>query len=191
MTDFQQHGCTLVKNFIDPQSIETISKYLQHCMNQKQFKLRVSECTTSYVKYADPLIEVVLERSLPEVEQLTGLELFPTYSYTRVYTKGSELKSHTDIPECEVSLTVNVATLGKPWPVWMKVPGKEPVSYTLSPGDAVLYKGCEVKHWRDPATDTDINVQFMLHYVDKTGPNAKLKFDGRTALGINSEIGGM
>jgi hypothetical protein len=66
----------------------------------------------------------------------------------------------------------------------MQVPGKEPVSYTLEPGDAVVYKGCEVTHWREKAVDTELNAQFMLHYVDQNGPNAKFKWDSRPSLGL-------
>jgi hypothetical protein len=187
MTELQQNGFMLVKNFIDLQSIETISKYFQYSMNQNLFKLVVGRATTSFGRYADPLIEVVLESSLPEVEQLTGFKLFPTYSVSRVYTKGAELKRHTDRHPCEISVSVQVATQGKPWPLWMQAQGKDPVNYTLEPGDAVIYKGCEVEHWRIPAEDTDVVVQFILHYVNTVGPHADLKFDRRPSLGINTK----
>ena len=56
----------------------------------------------------------------------------------------------------------------------------------LNPGDAVVYKGCEVTHWRRKLPKGHINVQFMLHYVDKNGPYAEYKFDKREALGLDS-----
>ena len=60
--------------------------------------------------------------------------------------------------------------------------------FVLEPGDAVVYKGCEVVHWRGESVDTEVTAQFMLHYVDQNGPYAKFKFDTRSRLGIPRQI---
>lgn len=186
MTEFQQNGYVLVKNFLDAVSVSTISKYLEFSLRRypenNQGGTPGDSSRISY--YADPLIEVVLERSTQEVENITGLKLFPSYSFTRVYQKGEELTPHVDRPGCEISLTCHIATVGEPWAVWMQAPGGEPTKYFLEPGDACIYKGCEIKHWREPATDTDVNVQMMLHYVDQNGPRAHHRFDTRPMLGV-------
>jgi hypothetical protein len=82
---------------------------------------------------------------------------------------------------------VNVASVGEPWKIWMKVPGEEPVSFILEPGDAVVYKGCEVPHWREEPVGTKLTAQFMLHYVDQNGPFVDYKWDKRPALGLNTK----
>ena len=125
-----------------------------------------------------------VQNSNEEMEKITGYKLFPSYSFTRVYQKGEELTPHVDRPACEISVTCHIATVGSPWPVWMQAPGEEPTQYTLEPGDACVYKGCEIKHWRQPATETDINVQMMLHYVDQNGPCAGYKYDQRPGLAL-------
>jgi hypothetical protein len=190
MTDFETNSCVLVKGFIDPQGIDTISRYMEYSLGQKNFVSTDYDPTSRYFKYADPLIETVLQNSLAHLEEITGKSLYPTYSYSRVYMQGDELKPHVDRESCEVSVTVHVATKGAPWPIWMKVPGKEPMSFVLEPGDAVVYKGCEVTHWREKAVDTEINAQFMLHYVDQQGPNAAFKWDKRPALGLDTVFRG-
>lgn len=73
--------------------------------------------------------------------------------------------------------------------MWMKSPDGEPVKHVLHPGDAIVYKGCEVEHWRDAMDDTELNAQVMLHYVDKNGPNADCKWDKRPGLGFASSTG--
>jgi hypothetical protein len=65
----------------------------------------------------------------------------------------------------------------------MKPRGKEPMAFYLDPGDAVVYKGCEVVHWREKADGTEVTAQFMLHYVDQNGPYADFKLDKRASLG--------
>jgi phage terminase large subunit GpA-like protein len=188
MTEFQTDGYVLVKGFFNSQEIDTISRYLENALKRypENNKGGNDGFTNNKISwYADPLMEVVLRNSLPEVEAATNLELDPTYSFTRVYEKGDELRPHVDRPACEISVTLHIATVGKSWPIYMKAPGKEPTAHYLEPGDACIYKGCEVTHWRDKAVDTDFNVQVMLHYVNKNGPNAGHKFDKRVSLGLN------
>ena len=186
MTEFQQKGYVLVKNFLDPDSVKTISRYLEYALKRypenNQGGARGDASAISW--YADPLIETVLQNSNEEMEKITGMKLFPSYSFTRVYQKGEELKPHVDRPACEISVTCHIATVGKQWPIWMQAPGEQPSEYVLEPGDACVYKGCEIKHWRQPATETDINVQMMLHYVDQNGPCAGYKYDQRPGLAL-------
>jgi hypothetical protein len=188
MTEFQEKGYTLVKGFLDPQAVATVSRYLEYKHKRYPETNEAgganSDPNSKIAWYADPLIETILYNSTADIEQITGLKLFPSYSYSRIYTKGDELKPHVDRPACEISITCHVATVGEPWPIYMQAPGKEATKHILEPGDVCVYKGCEIKHWRETAVNTDINVQFMLHYTDQNGPNASHKFDRRVSLGI-------
>jgi len=192
MTEFQTNGYTLVKGFYSLEEVAVISRYLENALkrypdnNQGGWD---NDDSSKISWYADPLAEVMLRKMLPVVENVTGSELYPTYSFTRVYQKGDELKPHIDRAACEISVTSHIATVGKPWPIYMKAPGKEPTTHYLEPGDACIYKGCEVTHWREKMVDTDINVQVMLHFVDKHGPKATHKFDNRASLGLGGSLG--
>ena len=58
----------------------------------------------------------------------------------------------------------------------------------LEPGDGVIYRGCEVEHWREAfdAPTGSWQTQVFLHYVDKNGPYGDFcKFDSRPALGLS------
>jgi len=188
MIEFEENGYVLVKSFLDPLAIQTVSRYLEYSLKSDGFKTGVSSenphfKVSKYYRYADPLIETILHNSIEEVEQVVNKKIFPTYSYCRVYVKGDELKAHTDREACEFSVSVNVATNGEPWPFWVQSAGGQPTSFILEPGDAIIYKGCDVLHWREKATNTEVNVQFMLHYVDQLGPFKDHKFDKRASLG--------
>lgn len=183
MTDFAKTHSGVVKEFFEPQAVRTISQYLENLIRRHPTLLK-GDHNNKIIWYADPLTEVILKNSLPAVEAFTGLELYPTYSFARVYQKGDRLKPHVDREACEISVTCNIAVKGAVWPFYTQLPQKAEVVYYLEPGDACIYRGCDVVHWRNEAVDTDINVQIMLHYVDKNGPNAGYKFDGRTSLAI-------
>lgn len=187
MSSFQSVGYTKIKGLVDPETVKTISQYFENKINRGEWAVAEDlEDASKFGYYADPLIEVMLKQCLPAVEEQTGLKLEPTYSFSRVYQEGEELTPHIDRPSCEVSVTINVACTGDVWPIWMQYKDNDPVKCMLEPGDAVIYKGCEVTHWRRKLPKGQINVQFMLHYVDKNGPYAECKFDKREALGLDA-----
>ena len=186
MSKFNTEGYVKVESLVDAQTIATVSKYFENRINRLEWTQETTNphASSKFGMHADPLVEVLLASCQPVIEQHTGLLLEPTYSYSRVYQGGEELKPHKDRPSCEISVTVNVAcTMAEPWPIWMQYEGRDPVKCMLNPGDAVIYKGCEVVHWRTLLPEGQLNPQFMLHYVAKNGPNAGYKFDGRASLG--------
>ena len=135
---------------------------------------------------------------LPLMQQETGLELLPTYSYARIYKKGDVLKRHKDRPSCEISTTVHLG--GDKWPIFIDGTGQNNViderkniikpgapagtEVLLDVGDMLVYSGCELEHWREPL-EGNTCAQVFLHYNHVNGPFAeKNRFDKRPMLGI-------
>ena len=132
----------------------------------------------------DFLIDGLLMDFLPLAEEVTGLKLFPTYSYFRVYKRDDILVKHTDRPSCEISLTLCLGYQAeRPWPILLEGPAGIS-SIELAPGDALFYRGIECTHWREPM-DGERAAQAFLHYVDQNGPYAEWKYDKRPAISFN------
>ena len=53
-------------------------------------------------------------------------------------------------------------------------------------GDAVVYLGQELTHYRKPL-EADYQTQCFLHYVDKDGPCAQYALDNRQTFGLEKE----
>jgi PKHD-type hydroxylase len=117
-----------------------------------------------------PATLMLLGRLAPQLSKITKRKLTPTYTYTRVYLKGADLKPHKDRPSCEYSVTLNLSKT-HPWAIYM---GKK--AYELESGDGVLYKGCEIEHSRK-VFEGDEYIQVFLHYVDSEGPYKDYKYD--------------
>lgn len=129
----------------------------------------------------DVFIDGLLVDFLPLVEKITRLRLFPTYSYFRVYRRGDVLVKHKDRPSCELTLALSLGYEAEsPWPLFLETPTGV-LSIALEPGDALLYRGTEWTHWREPMNG-DLTAQAFLHYVDQNGPNAEWKYDKRSEL---------
>jgi len=151
-----------------------------------------------YSKYADWVMETLLQYMRPIMKAKTGMDLVPTYSYTRVYEKGNILKRHKDRPSCEISTTIHLG--GDEWPIFLDPTGgnfvidedkqtikpgaPKGVQVDLKIGDMLIYSGCELEHWREPFEGT-VCSQVFLHYNHANGPFAKTNlYDKRTLLGV-------
>ena len=132
-----------------------------------------SVATTSYCLHSaqSDIYDHLLHYLKPRVEKETGLSLRPMYAYTRIYLGGSDLKKHTDRNECEISVSITLKYYYENndyvWPLYM-----EDKPFNIKSGDGVIYKGCEVSHWRPEFLQTmDCwHHQLFLHYIDVNGP---------------------
>ena len=153
-----------------------------------------------YAKYGDWVMETLLQYVRPIMKEKTGMDLVPTYSYTRLYEKGNILHRHKDRPSCEVSTTLHLG--GDEWPIFLDPTGADNilsgsetttvvkpgapkgVRVDLKIGDMLIYSGCELEHWRETYQGT-ICSQVFLHYNHANGPFAVTNlFDKRPMLGI-------
>ncbi|SVC40355.1 uncharacterized protein METZ01_LOCUS293209, partial [marine metagenome] len=75
--------------------------------------------------------------------------------------------------EYSVSLTLDSSEEEKTWPIFMKGLDDKEYKVEMNAGDAVIYKGQEVEHWRSEKLDKDWQTQLFLHFVDSKGKNAK------------------
>ena len=134
-----------------------------------------------------------------KVEKVLEMDLHPTYYFDRFYFTGQELKRHSDRPACEVSVTLQVSTNRKdPWSIWFEKPDGTESFVNMKNGDAVIYKGCEREHWREPLQsrynklqrifkkkDNTYHHQIFLHYVNANGPYVSYAFDRGNNLSSN------
>jgi len=153
----------------------------------------------TYSQYANIAMETLMLKCQPEMEKVTGLKLYPAYTYARIYKKGDVLKRHKDRFSCEISTTMNLG--GDDWPIYLEPnpkkggikPGEGYVSdntkglkVDLKPGDMLVYSGCELEHWREKFKGKEC-VQVFLHYNNRKTPGAKDNmFDKRPHLGLPS-----
>ena len=129
------------------------------------------QALNSYSHYADIAMETLLEKVKPTIEKSIGLNLVSTYSYARIYKRGDTLIKHKDRPSCEVSSTMFLG--GDEWDIYVE--GKP---FKLKVGDILIYKGCELEHWRNKFKGNHC-CQVFFHY-DRSNKN---KYDGRESLG--------
>ncbi len=126
---------------------------------------------------------------------LTGQRLAPSYAYFRAYQKDDVCTIHTDRPACEHSMSL---ALGYSDNIsWSFECGKthysleetsalrctpdfgeeDFTSLMLEPGDAVIYRGVNLRHGRVTQNPNRWSAHAFLHWVDLDGPFADWAFD--------------
>ena len=153
----------------------------------------------TYSHYSDIAMETLMLKCQPKMEEVTGLKLYPAYTYARIYKKGDQLTRHKDRFSCEISTTMNLG--GDDWPIYLSpnenvgrpndrditaASTAKGIKVDLKPGDMLVYSGCELEHWRNKFKGKEC-VQVFLHYNNRKTPGAKDNmFDKRPHLGLPS-----
>jgi hypothetical protein len=186
--NFKKNNYCKVESIVSVELRDFITQYAlfdeMQNYNPEEFDPNNVTVPDAHSQYADPAMETMLLYLHPLIEEYTDLSLFPTYSYFRVYRYGDELEEHVDRPSCEISATVcfNYSyDSSYQWPIFMNES-----EVILNPGDMVIYKGCELPHYRkkfDPPGEDDWQVQGFFHYVNASGPYTKFKYDERSSIG--------
>ena len=209
---FKKNNFLVIREAIDPKVANFVYNYflMKRQVARTFFDTRyISPFTTewgvwndeqvpnTYSHYADTAMETLLLACQPKMEKATGLKLNPTYAYARIYKKGDVLERHKDRFSCEISTTMNLG--GDDWPIYLSpnenvglpngknitvASNAKGIKVNLKPGDMLVYRGCELEHWREKFKGTEC-IQVFLHYNNQKTPGAKENiFDKRKHLGL-------
>jgi len=178
-----------IKNAIPTELADFVGKTILIDLLNGNMDTDNNQVIGSKIKYSHSSCEAVMLKLWKKIEEETGLEICPTYSFIRYYTKGMSLDRHTDRPSCEISATVCLTyESSKLWPICAKDANGNEVSIELDKGDLMIYRGCDIEHWRDELED-GWWLQVFIHFVDKNGPHyPEYKFDKREVPFIYEEI---
>jgi|TARA_E500000318_G_scaffold64980_1_gene60000 hypothetical protein len=197
---FKEKKYQVVKKIILPEIAEFVYKYFSNKKEVSKFLFEQkyispfteyfgvwndTQIPNSYCHYADIAMETLLREVKPIMEKETGLKLSETYSYARIYKKGDVLDRHKDRYSCEISTTLNLG--GDPYPIYLDPTGQydQPgVEINLNQGDMLIYRGCDLEHWREEFKGNEC-CQVFLHYNDASLETAKENYlDRRPLLGV-------
>lgn len=187
---FKDKGYVHLKDFLDKENCSQLVAELNRLVQERK-TVKDPQCPLSEAVHGAIAFDSLLEQLLPHFEAASGLKLYPTYSYARLYnTQGEELKNHRDRESCEISATITLGFDGNVWSIYMgdnedKTDGTK---IEMDVGDAVMYRGMDKWHWREPYVEGKWQAQVFLHYVDANGPHAEWKYDKRESLGLSKTI---
>lgn len=192
-----------IKEFLPKNVLSVLYSYvlIKYTNESTEFDEQTSSLVSCYKDY---FAETILDLSTSVVSQNVNKKLFPTYSFLRIYDKGSDLPIHVDRPSCEYTVALCVGALpdDKPYEIFVGeaddssdykyfndkrdlVPLKINYKFPMFTNNALIFKGMDNLHWREKCSH-DHFMTIFLHYVDQEGPHSEYKYDKKKFLG--SEI---
>ena len=188
---FETSGIKIEKNFISSQEADLLCQQILLYRTRTHFKDGIP--LSNKYHYTDNIDEIGAAFSLSRIALLESLfflytekletiidkKLIPSYAFSRIYYEESELVRHSDRPSCEISVTIPLSDYN--WPIFINSYSGNTITCNLDKGDALIYKGIDLSHWRLPL-EVDEHVQVFLHWVDANGPYKDYAFDGRGSL---------
>lgn len=173
----------LEKNFLERSQCSIMARKLESLLQRGIYRSPDTQCKLSPSWYG--IFNDELELYRPKVEELIGFELYPVYTYARIYQEDDYLLPHFDRPGAEISLTITLDYENFIWPIYLQTEN-EFSSFSIDIGDALIYEGSKISHMRHPMQGQAFQHQTFFHYVRKTGNFNFLKFDRRESLLNNS-----
>ncbi len=168
---FKTDNYEVVRNVIPEPLFKAAQEYYKILVHQDIFESRHLTAVTqpAYDRYCDAFTIVIQEFLHPVMEERTGLNLLPTFNYTRVYKPKTALKAHTDRPCCEISASLTIANEpNEIWPLYVRDTTKDQtIAVELNPGDMLIYRGMDLPHWRDEGEIEQTGL--FMHWVDANG----------------------
>ena len=205
---FKENDYVVINGFLDPNTAYMFNEYCKNTVRAIDIKSTFFKQEyndkwdgqfgdyqipgMTFSKYGDLLFDTLLDISTYSMQEYTGLQLIPNYTYWRFYQKGDVLERHRDRHSCEISATLclgydvsNVDANVYPdydWPMYVQSKTGEELPVHMKPGDMIIYRGCVIDHWREKFPGK-YHSQVFLHYNDANGENPT-KYDGRPCLGV-------
>ena len=180
--EFESKGYTVIKNMLSRDMLDIAYRYyLSYAATSGYYA--VSDDVRALDRYADALGEAMMPQVQEAIEAKTGRRLLPTYSFARVYTTASRLSRHVDRGACEISATMTVGYTGTSdlWPIMVESEGVD-LPIALDVGDALIYRGMDLPHWRESLKE-GVWCQLFFHFVEADGAMAGEHYDRRDSLG--------
>jgi len=202
---FEKNNYLLLKNFLNKDMVNFLHEYIKLKKQVTDYYLKIDSpdydehkdgfynddlVPDTFSCYSDIVFESLMLHIKPKLENMTKLKLTPTYSYWRLYKNNDELKIHKDKIACEISTTLCLGyDSEKEWPIYFSknIDKSNSIKLNTEPGDLVLYKGCELWHWRDKF-EGNHHAQAFLHFNDVNNEYAQYsEYDCKPLLGLPSE----
>lgn len=158
----------LLPSLLPTPLLDAVARYYRAMLDSGEWTMGDPQVEQRHGWHNERLSQFLHHQLVDIASSVAGRPLKPTYAYASAYRGGAELDAHLDREQCDYTLSLMIdevaPTGGEPWPLWFQSPAGRR-SVTLPVGDAVLFRGCELPHWREPASPDHEQVNLLFHFV--------------------------
>lgn len=167
----RRRGYAVLRGLMMPGYYKQIRSYFDRIKDR--IKVGDTQVPRRNAKHNDVLCRIVHFDMNQTIGTVCEEKIKPSYCYLGIYQPGAVLTRHTDRPQCRwnVSLLLDSdpeASADDGWPIYVECPSDEIVPAVAGIGDAIIYNGTKIPHWREemPAKFRFQSLCFF-HYVSE------------------------
>jgi hypothetical protein len=165
-----QRGYVPLSGLLPPFHIGALRRYYRYHTRMGTFALGDAQTPGRYVAYDEPTTRFMHQQLTRTISDIVRRVVVPSYSYLALYQGGATLDPHVDREACEYTLSLCIDATPDPqtygaWPIHLMTADGQ-VSFTLGIGDALLFRGRELTHWRDQLPAGYTASWILFHFVD-------------------------
>lgn len=163
-----RNGYVPVGGLIHPFHLAALRRYYRQLIRRGKAGWD-NESPLRYGLHNDPVARFFHHHLAPLVTDIAGEAVKPSYVYVASYQSGARLRKHADREQCEFSITLCLDYAPEPgahtpWPLYLEArTGVVKVYQAL--GDALLYRGREIPHYRHRLPERSTSTSIFFHYV--------------------------
>jgi hypothetical protein len=164
-------GFATLEELVPPLFAAALRRYFRAIIQEGYIRLGDGQVASRYAMHNEPLAAWLHERIAPLVARAVPRPVKPSYSYLCAYVAGAVLGRHNDRPQCEYTLSLSIdatpdAARARAWPLCLDR-GEDVVRVLLAPGDALLFRGRQLVHFRDELGPGRTATSLLLHFVNE------------------------
>jgi hypothetical protein len=166
-----QRGYVMLQGLLHPFHLGALRRYYRYQTRAGAFPLGDGQTTGRYVAHDESVTRFFHRQLTHVIGDIARNLVQPSYTYLSFYQGGADLAPHTDRAQCEYTASLCVDATPEPeaqvpWPLHiMTAEGELRVWQHI--GDALLFRGRVLTHWREWLADGYTCSNVLLHYVDQ------------------------
>jgi hypothetical protein len=168
-TQFAADGVAALAGLLHPYHLGALRRYMRFVLRTGEFLLGDGQSARRYITHNEPVLRFFHEQLTIPVAEVVGEPIRPSYLYVGAYQQGADLPRHTDREQCEFTITMLVDYSPEPvressWPLYIELPGST-VEAFQGIGDALLFRGRTLPHYRQRIPEHCTSTSVFFHYV--------------------------
>jgi hypothetical protein len=173
---FHTHRYVPLHGLVHPFHLAALRSYYRQQIRDGKLRLGDSQTPRRYLAHNEKVACFFHHQLTAIVSSIAGEPVKPSYVYVVSYQPGARLPRHTDRPQCEFSISLCLDFTPEregrtSWPLCFETePGTLKIVQSL--GEGLLYRGCELPHFRTMLPKNCTSTSIFFHYVhrDFSGP---------------------
>lgn len=169
---FLSDGYVNLGRIVSPFLVASMRKYFRKLVEEGYLTLGDHQVRQRHIAHNNDVTRFVHHQLADLISRVAGSPLKPSYVYFSRYESGSVLEKHTDREQCEISISYLIDFEPEPsgatrWPLFLEkdAGNRQVVCIYQKLGDALVYQGRRLPHWREALPEGCASSSMFLHYV--------------------------